>query len=64
MSICKIFDDHTSFFSKIIETRNSQNTLTLDLKSIENWTYLWKIQFNTDLRKQGKEVLFSQKLNT
>ena len=36
MSICKIFDDHTSFFSKIIETRNSQNTLTLDLKSIKN----------------------------
>ena len=64
MSICKIFDDHTSFFSKIIETRNSQNTLTLDLKSIKNWTYLWKTQFNPDLKKHGKEVLFSQKLNT
>ena len=37
MSICKIFADDTSLFSKIIDTRNSQNTLNSDLEIIKNW---------------------------
>ena len=37
ISICKIFADDTSLFSKIIDTRNSQNTLNSDLEIIKNW---------------------------
>ena len=32
-SICKIFVDDTSFFSKFIDTYNFQNTLNCDLDS-------------------------------
>ena len=45
-SICKIFADDTSLFSKVIDTRNSQNALSSDLESISNWAYQWKLQFN------------------
>ena len=57
MSICKIFADDTSFYSKIIDTRNSQNTLTSDLKSIKNWTYNGKC--NLILIQRSKEMRFS-----
>ena len=49
MSICKIFADNTSLFSKIIDTINSQNTLNSDLEIIK--------------KKQANEVIFSQKSN-
>ena len=49
MSICKIFAGDTSLFSKIIDTRNSQNTLNSDLEIIKNWAHQWKMQFNPDL---------------
>ena len=39
MSICSIFANDTSLFSKILDTRNSQNTLNSDLDIIKNWTY-------------------------
>ena len=63
MSICKIFADDTSRFSKIIDTRNSQNTLNSDLEIVKNWAYQWKIQFNPDLKKQANEVIFPRKSN-
>ena len=63
MSICKIFADDTSLFSKIIDTRNSQNTLNSNLKTIKNWAYQWKMQFNPDPKKQANEVIFSRKSN-
>ena len=63
MSICKIFADDTSLFSKIIDTRNSQNTLNSDLEIIKNWAYQWKMQFNPDPKKQANEVIFSRKSN-
>ena len=56
MSICKIFADDTSLFSKIIDTRNSQNSLNPDLEIIKNWAYQWKMQFNPDPKKQANEV--------
>ena len=66
MSICKIFADSISLFPRIIDidTRNSQNTLNSYLKSIKNWAYQWKMQFNPDPKKQADEVIFSQKSNT
>ena len=62
--ICKIFADDTSFFSKVIYTRNSQNDLNYELQSISNWTYQWKLQFNPDPKKQANEIIFSRKSNT
>ena len=64
MSICKIFAEKTSLFSKIIDTRNSQNTLNSGLKSTKNWAYQWKMQFNPDPKKRANEVIFSRKSNT
>ena len=63
MSICKIFADDTSFFSKIIDTRNSQNTLNSDVEIIKNWAYKCKMQFNSDPKKQANEVISSWKSN-
>ena len=63
MSICKIFAGDTSRFSKIIDTRNSQNTLNSDLKIIKDWAYQWKVQFNPDPKKQANEVIFPRKSN-
>ena len=63
MSICKIFAGDTSLFSKIIDTRNSQNTLNSDLKIIKDWAYQWKVQFNPDPKKQSNEVIFPRKSN-
>ena len=56
MSICKIFGDDTSLFSKVTNTINFENTLNADLKSISNWAYQWKTQFNPI-------IIFSQKSN-
>ena len=64
MSICKIFADDTSLFSKIIDTWNSQNTLNSDFENIKNWAYQLKMQFNPDPKKQENEVIFSRKSNT
>ena len=63
MSICKIFAGDTSLFSKIIDTRNSQNTLNSDLKIIKDWAYQWKVQFNPDPKKQANEIIFPRKSN-
>ena len=57
-SICKIFADNTSLFSKVIDTRDSQNALNFGLESISNWVYQWKLQFNFDPKKQANEVSF------
>ena len=59
-SICKIFADDTSFFYEVINAINSENTLNADLKSISNWAYQWKMQFNPDPKKQANEVIFSR----
>ena len=64
MSVFKIFAADTSLFSKIIDLRNPQNTLYSDLKSVKNWPYQWKMQFNPDQKKQANEVIYSWKSNT
>ena len=60
ISICKIFADDTSLFSKVFNTNESANYLNTDLEKISQWVYQWKIQFNPDLNKQANEVIFSQ----
>ena len=58
-SVCKIFADDTSFFSKVVDTCNLQNALNSDLESISSWAYQWRLQFNPDPKKQANEVIFS-----
>ena len=60
-SICKIFADDTSLFSKIKVKNCSTVELSNDLKIISNWAIQWKILFNPDPNKQAVGILFSKK---
>ena len=60
-SICKIFADDTSLFSKVQDINKSANELNCDLEKVSNWAYQWKMQFNPDPNKQTNEVIFSRK---
>ena len=62
-SICKIFADDTSFFSKVHDIDISAKELNSDLEKISKWAFQWKIQFNPDPSKQANEVIFSRKTN-
>ena len=59
-SMCKIFADDTSLFSKVIDKNNSNSRLNSDLAKISKWTFQWKISF-LDPNKQAIEVRFSNK---
>ena len=61
-SICKIFADDTSLFSKVLDINESANELNTDLEKITKWAHQWKMQFNPDPNKQANEVIFSRKL--
>ena len=60
-SLCKMFSDYTSLFSKVYDIHKSASKVNDDLEKICYWTYQWKMQFNPDPNKQGNEVIFSQK---
>ena len=60
-SICKIFADVTSLFSKVKDKNCSTVELKNDLKIISNWVIQWKILLNPDPNKQSVEILFSKK---
>ena len=60
-SICKIFADDTSLFSKVKDKNCSTVELNNDLKIISNWAFHWKMLFNPDPNKQAAEILFSKK---
>ena len=60
-SMCKIFADDTSLFSKVLDVNKSVIELNDDLEKINQWAYQWKIQFNPDPNKQANEVIFSRK---
>ena len=51
----------TSLFSVIHNSQTSANVLNKDLEVIHNWTFQWKMNFNSDLTKQAQEVFFSRK---
>ena len=55
--------DDTSLYSKIVDTRTYQNTLNSDLKIIKHWAYKWKMQLNSDRKKQENDVIYSRKSN-
>ena len=60
-SMCKIFADDTSFFSKVLDVNKSVIELNAVLQKINQWVYQWKMQFNPDPSKQANEVIFSRK---
>ena len=62
ISMCKIFVDDTSLFSKVLDINKSVTDLNTDLEKISQWAYQWKMQFNPDPNKQANEVIFSCKL--
>ena len=59
--MCKIFEDGTSLFSKVIDKSKSNSQLNSDLAKISKWAFQWKISFNPDPNKQAIEVCFSNK---
>ena len=61
-SICKIFADNISLFSKVLDINESAIKLNTDLEKITKWVHQWKMQFNPDPNKQANEVIFSRKL--
>ena len=62
ISMCKIFADDTSLFSKVLDVNKSVIELNADLEKINQWAYQWKMQFNPDPNKQTNEVIFSHNL--
>ena len=57
----RLFADDTSWFTIVYNETVSAQVLNSDLKTIEEWAYHWKMQFNPDVNKQAVQVIFSQK---
>ena len=62
-SICKIFADDTSLFSKVFNINESANDLNIDVEKISQWAYQCKMEFNPDPNKQANQI-FSPKSNS
>ena len=60
-SICKVFADDTSLYSKINDIDTSNVGINNNLVKISRWAYQWKMMFNPDINKQATEVYFSQR---
>ena len=60
-SICKIFADDTSLFSKVLDVNQYTKKLNLDLEKISEWAFQWKMHINPDPNKQANEIIFSPK---
>ena len=56
-SLCQIFADDTSLFSKVYYIHKSGSKLNDDLEKISYWSYQWKMQFSSDPNKQANEVI-------
>ena len=60
-SLCKIFADDTSLFSKVYDIDISPKELNSDLEKVGKWAFQWKMQFNPDPNRQANEVILSRK---
>ena len=49
-SLCKIFADDTSLFSKVSDIHKSASNLNDDLEKISYWAYQWKMQLNRPMK--------------
>ena len=60
-SLCKIFADDTSLFSKVYDIDISPKELNSDLEKVGKSAFQWKMQFNPDPNRQANEVILSRK---
>ena len=54
-SLCKIFADDTSLFSKVYDIDIYAKELNFDLEKTSKWAFQWKMQFNPDPNKQAND---------
>ena len=59
----KLFANDTSLFSVVQNINSTANDLNSDLMKISDLAFQWKMRFNSDLKKQAQEVIFSRKIN-
>ena len=59
--VVRLFADDTSLLSIVYDEQVSSGILNADLKFIEKWAYLCKMQFNPDKNKQAIQVLSSHR---
>ena len=57
----ELFADDTSLFTLAFDENISAHNLNNDLIKIQEWAFLWKMQFNSDPLKQEVQVIFSAK---
>ena len=57
----RLLADDTSLFTIVYDEIVSAQVLNSDLKTIEEWAYQWKMQFNPDVNKQAIEVIFLER---
>ena len=57
------FADDTSLFSVVRDMTSLADVLNNGLLKINNWTYQWKMSFNTDPSRQAQELFFSRKIS-
>ena len=50
----KLFADDTTLFSVVHDVNQSGINLNDDLEKISNWTFQWKMSFNSDISKQAQ----------
>lgn len=60
-SICKIYADDMSLFSKVKDLDTSNTDISNNLVILSRWAYQWKMFFNLDINKQVTEVNFYQR---
>ena len=56
ISMCKIFADGASLFSKVLDINKSVAELNTDLEKISQWAYQLKMQFNLILIPTNKQM--------
>ena len=54
----RLFANDTSLFTIVYDEYVAADQLNRDLKTISDWAYLWKMQFNPDKTKQAVQVIF------
>ena len=57
----KLFADDTSLFTMVFNENISAQNLNSNLRKIQEWAFLWKMQFSPHPLKQAVQVIFSVK---
>ena len=57
----KLYADDTSLFTLVFNENISAQHLNSGLRKIQEWAFLWKMQFNPDPLNQAVRVIFSAK---